>query len=175
MEYMASNERCPNCLTRVNEGANYCSHCGQKQPGLHDHSVWHLTLDAVGDFFHLDSKLFATLHPLMFIPGMLTTEYLVGRKARYFHPFKLFLFISFLYFLTTGFLGHLKKDKEVNMDEPSAGVQDTTLQNSRYGLNLQLNDAYKKAINIPDDSLRKMVMKHGLNRFVNMRFQLLRH
>jgi hypothetical protein len=94
--------------------------------------VWHMVVEAVGDFFHLDSKFFTTIRPLLFRPGMLTTEFLSGRQVRYFHPFKLFLFLSFLYFLTSGILDHRKIDEAGSIDKPASATQDTAL--SRQGM-----------------------------------------
>jgi len=168
---MADNVRCLNCFSPMQDGAHYCQYCGQKRIGPRDHSVWHLTVEAVGDFFHLDSKFFTTIRPLMFRPGLLTSEYLEGRQARYFHPIKMFLFLSFLYFLTSGILDHSKQDGTENLDRPTSMVKDTTTILAKRGTyNLALDKAYAKGINIPDDSLRKMVHTYGLNQFVSIRF-----
>jgi hypothetical protein len=166
-----NNDRCLNCYSPMPDGARYCPNCGQKQAGPHDHSVWHLSVEAVGDFFHLDSKFFSTLRPLIFQPGFLTTEYLAGRKARYFHPFKLFLFLSFLYFLTTGFLEHRNKDVYNSVDNPVPGINDTaTGSKGHENYKLIIGKDYSAEINIPVDSLKKMVRKYGLNRYVKMKF-----
>jgi len=154
------------------DGARYCSNCGQKQAGPHDHSVWHLSVEAVGDFFHLDSRFFSTLRPMIFQPGFLTTEYLSGRKARYFHPFKLFLFLSFLYFLATGFLEHSNSDVYNSANNPSPVTNDSTKSDKghdNYKLVL-LGQDYSAEIDIPVDSLKKAVRKYGLNRYVKMKF-----
>ncbi len=171
MEQPAGSDRCMNCLSPMQDGAHYCENCGQKRIGPHDHSVWHLTVEAVGDFFHVDSKFFTTIRPLMFRPGLLTSEYLTGRRARYFHPIKMFLFLSFLYFLTSGILDHSKQEGRDDLDRPASMVKDTATGQAKRGTyTLSLNKAYAKGINIPDDSLRKLVHKYGLNQFVSIRF-----
>ncbi len=152
------------------EGANYCSYCGQKRIGPHDHSVWHLTVEAVGDFFHLDSRFFSTIRPLMFSPGLLTTEYLAGRHARYFNPIKMFLFLSFLYFLSSGIIDSRKKVKPDSLDQPKPALDTATVPVRQGTYKLALDKAYAKGINISDDSLRKLVRKYGLSRFVSIRF-----
>jgi hypothetical protein len=161
---------CPNCGTLLPVTSKFCHHCGQKHIHPEDHSVWHLIVDSVGDFFHVDSKFFATLRPLFFRPGFLTNEYLQGKRARYFQPFKLFLFISFLYFLTSG----LMNQKESNPDPGLYGIQNKEDSNgitkNTGSYKIRLNEAYDKALAIPDDSLRKMVKKHGLNRFVYIHY-----
>jgi hypothetical protein len=166
MENAKQDYCCPNCQTLLPGESKFCPNCGQKRIHPHDHSVWYLIVESVGDFFHFDSKFFATLRPLLFRPGYLTNEYLSGKRARYFQPFKLFLFISFLYFLISGLMNH-KSDSETVV----AGVQnkaDTNINNTKQGsYQLQLNKAYDKIFALPDDSLRVLVKKYGLSRFVN--------
>lgn len=152
------------------EGANYCSYCGQKRKSPHDHSVCHLMVEAVGDFFHLDSRFFSTIRTLIFSPGFLTTEYLSGRHARYFHPIKMFLFLSFLYFLTSGIVDNRKKEKADSLDTPKLAMDTVTVPVRQGTYKLAIDKAYAKGINIPDDSLRKLVHKYGLNQFVSIRF-----
>jgi hypothetical protein len=170
MDYSEEINSCLNCGTLLPETSKFCHNCGQKRVHPHDHSVWHLIVDSVGDFFHFDSKFFATLLPLFIRPGFLTNEYLQGKRARYFQPFKLFLFISFLYFLTSG----LMNQKESTPDEGISGTQTKAdsngIKKGTGSYNLRLNEAYDKALAVPDDSLRKMVKKHGLNGFVYLHY-----
>lgn len=171
MEYPPNHDHCLNCLSTMQDGAVYCSQCGQKRWSPHDRSVWHLVVESVGDFFHLDSKFFATVQPLLFRPGLLTTEYLAGRKARYFNPFKLFLFLSFLYFFTSGLVAHRNKNEAGSIEKlPPAETGTVQLRTSQEIYSLKLDADYAKRIDIPDDSLRKMVHKQGLNMFVSKKF-----
>jgi len=169
MDNSVNSYHCPNCEATISESSRFCPVCGQKRIHPKDHSVWHLIVESVGNFFHFDSKFFTTLWPLLFRPGYLTNEYLSGKRARYFQPFKLFLFISFLYFLTSGLMNHKSdSDKEV------AGVQnkaDTNIvKTNRGSYQLHLNKAYDKIFALHDDSLRILVKKYGLNRFVNLSY-----
>jgi hypothetical protein len=150
--------------------AHYCSECGQKRIREEDHSVLHLIVESVGDFFHVDSKFFRTLRPLFFRPGFLTNEYLAGRRARYFHPFKLFLFISFIYFLTAGIVDHNKKD-EADGKQPEKRSADTSGVIMKSGsLKLDLGDGYLDLLEIPEDSLRTLIKKYGINTLINIRY-----
>lgn len=54
---------------------------------------------AISDYFHFDHQFFHTLKPLLLKPGLLTVEYLKGRRAQYLHPVKMYIFISLIYFL----------------------------------------------------------------------------
>ena len=163
MQTTEVDSRCPNCQTTFPEDANYCKQCGQKRLRLHDQSVKHLVVESVGDFFHFDAKFLATLWPLIFRPGFLTTEFLEGKRAKYFEPFKLFLFLSFLFFLTSGILNHRQQvnDFEPSQKEKIADTANMVRNDGTY--KLHLDKAYNVIFKIPDDSLRKMVKKYGLN------------
>lgn len=56
------------------------------------------------DQFGVDAKLPRTLKALFFKPGLLTSEYMNGRIARYILPFRLYLFASVLFFVLLSFL-----------------------------------------------------------------------
>jgi len=91
---------CTNCGSA---SADYCTRCGERQPGHHDLSVGHFAHDVVHEFVHLDSKLFRTLRDLVAKPGFLTAEYFAGRKSRYIAPLRLFLTLFALQFLAFTF------------------------------------------------------------------------
>jgi len=98
----------PDCL---NCGAHlrgqYCGHCGQRSRSRLI-SLWELVRDAFGDLFELDSRLWQTLVPLLIRPGLLTHDYLQGRRARYMPPFRMYLVLSLLFFLVAFFDPHEK-------------------------------------------------------------------
>jgi hypothetical protein len=90
--------RCPNCDAELT--GSYCQNCGQKKPSRHDFSLRHFFGHLVHEFTHLDSnKILNTLKTLLFKPGLLTVEYLAGRKGRYINPIRLYLTFSAIYFL----------------------------------------------------------------------------
>jgi hypothetical protein len=91
---------CTNC---GGPSSDYCSRCGERQPGHHDLSVKHFAHDVVHEFVHLDSKLFRTLRDIVVRPGFLTEEYFAGRKSRYIPPLRLFLTLFALQFLAFTF------------------------------------------------------------------------
>jgi hypothetical protein len=165
-----ATETCLNCSFPLEAETKFCPQCGQKRIHAGNQSVWHLILESVGDFFHLDSKFIGTLRPLLFNPGFLTVQYLEGRRIRYFEPFKLFLFLSFLFFLTSGLLNH----RRAGIDFEKAGYlqkADSIMRSRHKGsFSLNLNKAYEEGIAVPDDSLRRMILKSGLSRFVEMKY-----
>jgi hypothetical protein len=94
--------RCLNCDVVLR--GQYCWNCGQRG-NARLISLFELLKDAFGDMFELDSRLWRTLIPLATKPGKLTSEYLLGRRARYMPPFRMYLVLSFLFFLLARVLG----------------------------------------------------------------------
>jgi hypothetical protein len=93
-------EACLNCGAPLH--GQYCARCGQRARGRLI-SVWELVRDAIGDLFELDSRLWRTIIPLMFHPGELTHDYLIGRRARFMPPFRTYLVLSIVFFLVAFF------------------------------------------------------------------------
>jgi hypothetical protein len=87
---------CLNCGTTL-EG-KFCHNCGQENLEVKE-SFGHMMNHAISDYFHFDHQFFHTLKPLFFKPGMLTNEYMAGRRVQYLHPVKMYIFISLVYFL----------------------------------------------------------------------------
>jgi hypothetical protein len=170
MDNSTENYNCPNCQTTLIGISEFCHNCGQKRIYPEDHSVWHLVVESLGDFFHFESKFFTTLRPLFFRPGFLTNEYLQGKRARYFQPFKLFLFISFLYFLTSGLMIHRDSDTDKKVSAIKKEVDSTVIVKDPGTFKLHIGRASEEVLAMSDDSLRKMVKIYGLNRFVNQKY-----
>lgn len=95
------SQRCPNCGAELSikpELANFCPSCGQENHDLNV-SLKHLIREAVETVFHFDSKSIRTMRALVFKPGLLTSEFTLGRRARFVSPIRLYIFISFIFFL----------------------------------------------------------------------------
>jgi Protein of unknown function (DUF3667) len=87
---------CANCGAAL--AGQYCSTCGQRvEP--HSHSLWSFVAETAEALTHADSSLWRTLGPLLCRPGFLTQQFLGGRRARYLPPVRLYLVLSFLFFL----------------------------------------------------------------------------
>lgn len=91
-------DTCPNCGNSI--GGKYCASCGQKRIDTHEFAVGHFFAHFLHEITHLDSnKIFKTFTSLMFRPGVLTCEYLAGRKGQYINPIRIYLTVSAIYFL----------------------------------------------------------------------------
>ena len=93
-----STRRCPNCDEFAS--GNYCEHCGQKKLDRHEFALRHFAGHLLHEITHLDSnKIGRTFLHLITKPGLLTREYLAGRKGKYINPIRLYLTVSAIYFL----------------------------------------------------------------------------
>ena len=90
------DHNCLNCGFHVDK--HYCSNCGQPNIELKE-SFWAFIGHSIAHYFHFDSKFFQTMSPLLTKPGMVTQDYIAGRRARYINPVNLYIFVSIVYFL----------------------------------------------------------------------------
>lgn len=93
-----SNDHCLNCGADLT--GKYCAACGQKRIDRRDLSVRRFFGHVLGELTDLQSnKILRTLGALLFKPGLLTSEYLAGKKGSYIGPVRLYLTFSAIYFL----------------------------------------------------------------------------
>lgn len=94
----AAIEICPNCNTPLL--GVHCHECGQKKINPSEFSLRRFLQRAAGDILDIESsKAFKTMVAMLAKPGLLTTEYLAGRRGNFIGPVKLYLTFSALYFL----------------------------------------------------------------------------
>lgn len=89
------DKECQNCGHIVE--IEYCSKCGQQNTETRQ-SFHHLITHTIEDITHYDGNFWKTIKYLLFRPGKLTIEYLMGHRMRYVPPVKLYIFISFVCF-----------------------------------------------------------------------------
>ena len=106
-------KNCLNCNAEVT--GRYCSICGQEniEPA---ETFWQLISHFVYDLFHYDGKFFSTLKTLLFKPGLLTYEYVRGRRASYLHPIRMYVFTSAIFFIifVSFIVGNKINDIDIN-------------------------------------------------------------
>jgi hypothetical protein len=90
---------CLNCGTVLT--GTFCAECGQRdlppEPDARE-----LLAEAWDAFVSVDGKVAQTFRLLLTKPGVLTAEYLSGRRARFLPPLRLYLLCSVLFFLVQG-------------------------------------------------------------------------
>lgn len=93
----SETEACLNCGAMLT--GPFCAECGQK------HVQTNLTLrefvhETTHELTQWDGKLAATLKTLFLKPGLLTLDFLAGRRARWLAPLRLYLICSVVYFVS---------------------------------------------------------------------------
>jgi uncharacterized protein DUF3667 len=91
-----TEKNCLNCAEIVQ--GRYCQACGQENIEPKE-SFWGLITHFFQDITHFDGKFFSTGRLLLMKPGFLPKEYISGRRARYLHPIRMYVFSSALFFL----------------------------------------------------------------------------
>jgi hypothetical protein len=108
------DKECQNCGYTVDKA--YCSQCGQHNTETRQ-PFHHLITHTIEDITHYDGNFWKTIKYLMFRPGKLTLEYLMGHRMRYVPPVKLYIFISFVTFFLIGVLPDYDVDKKQHEEE----------------------------------------------------------
>jgi hypothetical protein len=88
-------ERCRNCGAFA--PGNYCANCGQ-ETSLALPSAARFLREAAGRYIAFDGRFWRSMHRLLFRPGVLTVDYLAGRRRRYVRPGRLFVGLSIAMF-----------------------------------------------------------------------------
>ncbi|WP_276483879.1 DUF3667 domain-containing protein [Paraflavitalea pollutisoli] len=93
--------------------------------------MWGLVSHFFYDITHFDGKFFSTTKLLITKPGLLPAEYIKGRRARYLHPIRMYVFSSALFFLI--FFSLFKPKKMIKgsfMDDSPIAVIDSAAKAS---------------------------------------------
>lgn len=89
-------KNCLNCGATVL--GRYCHVCGQENVEPKE-TFRQMVTHFFYDITHFDSNFFVTVKDLLFKPGFLSKEYMLGRRKKYLHPVRMYLFISAVFFL----------------------------------------------------------------------------
>ena len=90
------NEFCLNCGTKLAD--TFCHHCGQKDIPKRQ-TLGELWTNFISSFWSYEGKFFLTTRYLITKPGFLALEYNEGKRESYYHPARMYVFISFVFFL----------------------------------------------------------------------------
>jgi hypothetical protein len=93
---MTNPERCASCDEPLT--GRHCSACGESVIDDESLTLRGFMLSGLRHLFDLDRGLWRSLWLLIRRPGLLTTEYLAGRRVGYVRPLRLFILINILYF-----------------------------------------------------------------------------
>lgn len=129
---LQKSEICLNCNFQLRHEDNYCPNCGQEN-NIRNLKVRYLIVEFFDGLYCFDTKIWNTVKASIIKPGRMTAEYLEGKRVRYVPPLKLYLFISFVFFL---FLGKLS-DNAID----SSNINGNILTNDDLGtMSLSINE-----------------------------------
>jgi Protein of unknown function (DUF3667) len=148
---LREEKNCLNCGAEISD--RYCSHCGQENL-VPKETFGHLVGHFISDIIHYDSKFFITIRDLLFRPGFLTREYLNGKRIRYLNPIRMYIFISFIFFIAL----FARKKNEDNTGSKTPARQNLNVE-KQY-----LADSLKKILLNPQTQIPYERIKDSLIR-----------
>jgi hypothetical protein len=106
---------CANChfTFRSDVPDEFCPRCGQQNHDV-NLSFGHVAEEFLEGVFHFDGKVFRTARLLLLKPGELTRRFLIGQRVPYVPPIRLYVFISFIFFLVLGWAAGHTANKEAD-------------------------------------------------------------
>lgn len=88
---------CANCAVALL--GEFCHACGQKRFVEGDRRFGHLLGQLLESVTDLDGRIWRTVRALLLRPGLLSREYMAGRRAHWIGPVALFLAVNVAYFV----------------------------------------------------------------------------
>jgi len=126
--------KCKNCNEDLGGQENFCSNCGQKN--IDKVNLKYLFSEILENVLNLDSKLITTLKSLIFKPGFLSKEFMVGRRIRYVLPVRFYIIITILFFFLISLVRFFPSEDIEHGNETNAsftvGETDITVSNEKY-------------------------------------------
>jgi len=87
--------QCLNCNEKLPNEPLYCSNCGQKNTKS-ELRLREILANFISNTFYLDSKMWSSFGKI-FIPASTTKAFVLGKRKKYLHPFRIF-FVSAVFF-----------------------------------------------------------------------------
>lgn len=113
-DYQAPTE-CLNCHQQLPSEAVFCPNCGQKNTdGLI--SLKEFISNFLDNVFNINSRIVQTLKWLC-IPAKLTKEYFKGKHKTYYHPIRLYLVMSLIFFAIISMMRDVEDMVDLDVDE----------------------------------------------------------
>jgi hypothetical protein len=106
---LREDKKCQNCGYVVRK--RFCPKCGQENVETRQ-SFHYLFTHFIEDLVHYDGSFWKTVKNLLFKPGVLTKEYLEGKRKKFVAPVKLYIFVSFFVFFVGGSIGKFKANSD---------------------------------------------------------------
>jgi hypothetical protein len=154
------NTICLNCGTPLLD--SFCHHCGQKDIPQRQ-TLGELWTNFISSFWSYEGKFFLTTKYLVTRPGFLAMEYNKGKRESFYHPARMYVFISFVFFLI--FFSFGNTDNEISEDKKKNVLKETTdeLKKTKVDSILKVvgKDSAVKQINSIKDSIKSNRKKNN--------------
>jgi hypothetical protein len=108
-------EPCANCGENIDLA--FCPACGQRRFVESDRRIAHLLQEFFESATNFDSRFWRSLRALIFKPGKLSRQYIIGRRGHWMAPVSLFVLANVLYFFAPGL-----KDFELPFNNQVSGT-----------------------------------------------------
>lgn len=146
-------EKCLNCDHPLDKSDKYCPNCSQlnSTKKLHFNDLFN---EFFGSIFAYDSRIIRTLKVLLFKPGIISKEYVEGKRMRYANPFRFYLSVSIIFFLLSGLLNKISELTQDTNNKPTAITSSNIKTNNDKDATLELKSALKELNNPAIDSLK---------------------
>lgn len=116
------HKNCLNCGAELK--GLYCHECGQKDLPQRQ-TTTELLSNFISSFSNYEGKFLLTAKYLITRPGFLALDYNSGKRERYFHPVRMYAFISFVFFFI---FFSLPEDKEADRNPDEVEMTEEDLQ-----------------------------------------------
>jgi hypothetical protein len=124
-----SAQCCKNCETSFT--GNFCPQCGQSVKSF-EKPLRLFIIDFTGNLFAFDTRFWRSISAVVLKPGSMVSDYVTGKRIRYMPPFRMYVFVSFVFFLLLSYTTNksLQKNKNnllmySNAIKPNASSSDT--------------------------------------------------
>ena len=167
---LRKEKNCLNCGHHVEE--HFCPKCGQENIEVKEDAL-HMVAHAIADYFHFEHKFFGTLKPLLLKPGELTKQYVAGKRVKFIHPIRLYIFVSIVFFLVVLKGNSKEKQDGKEMTNKTASKTTTTKKDTLDKPKRELSAAEIKEIKetlkyVPNSNgLRDSVIKKAIEEETN--------
>ena len=87
---------CPNCSQTLD--GEFCANCGQRDVDL-ERPIGDLLRELIWETLDVDGRAGRTLRTMFRYPGLLTSEFLAGKRRMYTSPLRLYIVVSIAFFI----------------------------------------------------------------------------
>lgn len=115
---------CRNCAAKLEITDVYCHACGQVN-SIKKLAIKDFFAEFFANTFSYDSRIWRTVRHLLFKPGYVSKQYILGKRTSYANPFRFFFSVCLIFFLlvqTTNFIKELYLDKDNSFNTNNDGI-----------------------------------------------------